>query len=101
MTVVHNTPHPKAMQVLTPKNPQIAAKFGQVRVEDWDDRVAGFTAFERHARGGFPETNGYFASKDEVQTSTAERILYDDSLQIVRCHSTRTGELVLLHDDWL
>ena len=40
MTVVHNHPHPLAMQNVKPVNPQIFQKFGMVRVEDWDDRVA-------------------------------------------------------------
>lgn len=96
MTAIHNEPHPLAQKYVNPGNPQIAKKFGIVRVEDWDDRVAGETWVDRHARGGFPEADQY----DEV----SRRIHPDswgDMYKVVRCHTQSTGELVLLHDDWV
>jgi hypothetical protein len=98
MTVVHNTPHRFHMQVVTPSNPQILKKFGKVRVEDWDDRVAGGVTWDqRQARGGYHETEVYVAQK----AATNPTVPVAEALNVVRCHTLDTGELVLLHDDWL
>jgi hypothetical protein len=93
MTVVHNNPHPLAMKVLVPKNEEIAKKFGEVRIEDWDDRVAGSTWRERAQRG--TEVDAYTNETVDLVPGTAS------DFEVVRCHSTATGELILLHDDWL
>lgn len=97
MTVVHNHPHPLSQRYVKPSNPQILAKFGIVRIEDWDDRVAGFTWIERHQQGAFKEVEAYLygTAPDRVLTGTA------GSTDVVRCHTQSTGDLVLLHDDWL
>lgn len=101
--MVHPHPHPKAMQVLTPSNPEIAKKFGQVRVEDWDDRVAQMTWTEKlvHGQESFPEAHTYKKSLEGVPESTAAIVANDATMEVVRCHSTCTGELILLHNDWL
>jgi hypothetical protein len=96
MTVVHAHPHPLAQKIITPANEAIASKFGKVRVEDWDDRVAGRTWLEQNLSGGTPATSTYAVTKHDVPVSDALSVL-----AVVRCHSTHTGEVVLLHDDWL
>lgn len=98
MTTVHPHPHPRAHEVLIPSNEEIAKKFGQVRVEDWDDRVAGETWSERHQRGAGPEVGSYLHS---TVLPGCEGSRWPQQHEVVRCHSTTTGELILLHDDWL
>lgn len=96
MTVIHPHPHPLAMTVVVPANEEIRKKFGVVRVEDWDDRVAGLTWHERHSvQGTFPEAAAYAEHKERISTPLQSRN------EVVRCHTITTGELVLLHDDWL
>lgn len=95
MSVTHQHPHPLAMKVVIPSNKNIADKFGQVRVEDWDDRVSGQTLVEKLGRGTFPEVDTLMHVLVGVKTDGGSQ----DA--IVRCHSVVTGELVLLHDDWL
>jgi hypothetical protein len=104
MVAHHPHPHPRAQEVLIPSNSKVAEKFGQVRVEDWDDRVAGDAWAERLAHRGadaFPETMGYMRTRDQVHAATGASPAAAEHTEIVRCHSTRTGELILLHDDWL
>jgi hypothetical protein len=95
MTVVHNSPHPLAMEVVIPANTEIAKKFGEVRIEDWEDRVAGLTWTEQYVRS-VPSTRAYEESVWDAKTGTVSSLH-----AVVRCHSTATGELILLHDDWL
>jgi hypothetical protein len=104
MSVVHPQPHPRQFEVFVPANPEIARKYGQVRVEDWDDRVAGEAWIERLSHRGseaFPEAMGYMRTRDEVHAATGFSPASANHTEIVRCHATATGELVLLHDDWL
>ena len=96
MTVVHPHPHPLAQQVVEPINPQILAKFGKVRVEDWDDRISGSTVAEHVSRGSKIWYGAYQDARDAVGVSPASPIT-----AVVRSHSVRTGSVVLLHDDWL
>lgn len=96
MTSVHKEPHPLAQKYVKPNNPQIARKFGIVRIEDWDDRVAGDTWVDRHARGGSPESDQYDELSRQYGAESWQRV--ED---VVRCHTQSTGELVLLHHDWL
>lgn len=96
MTAVHNQPHPLAQKYVKPSNPQIAKKFGIVRVEDWDDRVSNRTWIERNMQGGFPEVDAYTATT-HLPGLTATPV----DAQVVRCHTQSTGETVLLHSDWL
>lgn len=93
MSVVHNHPHPKAMQVVTPSNVQIFRKFGKVRIEDWSDRVMQGTWKELQSRT--PEIQSYLHTADQTDSVVPA----DD--EIVACHTIRTGERVLLHNDWL
>lgn len=90
MTSVHLHPHPLAQRYVKPSNSEIAKKFGIVRVEDWDDRVAGETWDDRHNRGGDKAADDYAAL-------ASPRTSYE----VVRCHTQSTGDLILLHDDWL
>lgn len=106
MTVVHQHPHPLAMRVVSPTNSFILKKFGMVRVEDWDDRVSGVTFTEKLKRGTFFEAE--CANQDLDSPEVAEgcsKVLKMPSStwedDFVRCHSTTTGDLILLHDDWL
>lgn len=94
--VVHPNRHPRAEEVLVPSNPEIAKKFGEIRVEDWDDRVAGATWRERHSHGGFPEVLRFLGTTNEGDLGHTPA-----DADVVRCHSTTTGDLVLLHNDWL
>lgn len=96
MTSVHNEPHPLAQKYVIPSNKEIAKKFGTVRVEDWDDRVAGLPWTEQVERHGYPQAEQYHARAqyDGHKASLA-------SLEVVRCHTQSTGELVLLHHDWV
>lgn len=96
MTSVHNEPHPLAQKYVRPSNPQIARKFGIVRVEDWDDRVSGSTWVERNIQGGHPEVDSYL-NTSHLPGLTATPV----DAQVVRCHTQSTGETVLLHHDWL
>lgn len=96
MTVVHNHPHPLSQRYVKPSNNEIAKKFGIVRVEDWDDRVSGITWLEQARRGGYPQAEQY---RTRARNATSRVSL--DSLEVVRCHTQSTGELVYLHDDWL
>lgn len=98
VTVIHPHPHPLAMKVVTPKNVEIFKKFGNVRVEDWDDRVSGLTWHEKVSRGNFPEANYYKQSAEFGSTAVPAS---SAAMAVVRCHTTSTGELVLLHNDWL
>lgn len=95
MTVVHNEPHPLAQKYVKPSNAEISRKFGIVRVEDWDDRVGGDPWLDRYLRGGFPEADQYEQLHNQVSPIPMAM------LEVVRCHTQSTGELVLLHDDWL
>ena len=95
MSVVHNHPHPLAMTVVTPTNREIFKKFGKVRIEDWDDRVAGETWQQRFVRGNARSVNSYIIDKTDLGTPQ------NTVNEVVRCHTLTTGELVLLHDDWL
>lgn len=100
MTVVHNHPHPLAHQVVDPTNPAILAKFGRVRVEDWDDRVAGLTWAEQLHQGNYQQANIY--SEDQyLQQLSGGLSAASPRFDVVRCHTLTTGELVLLHNDWL
>lgn len=104
MPAHHLQPHPRQFEVFFPANPEIAKKYGQIRVEDWDDRVAGETWADRLAHRGadaFPEAMGYMRTRDQVHAATGHSPAATTHTEIVRCHSTTTGELVLLHDDWL
>lgn len=96
MPVVHNQPHPLSQRYVLSANSQIARKFGVVRVEDWDDRVAGATWAERNRQGGFPEVTKYV---DLTGSPSLAHTPADTA--VVRCHTQSTGETVLLHDDWL
>lgn len=96
MTAVHNEPHPLAQKYVRPSNPQIAKKFGIVRIEDWDDRVSGRTWLERNLQGGHPEVDTYMVTANTPGVSPTPT-----DAQVVRCHTQSTGETVLLHDDWL
>lgn len=96
MTVVHNHPHPLTMQVVTPSNPSILRLFGRVRVEDWDDRVSGMTVREHASRGTSQEVHVYEDNGGTVPGPDA-----DNQSPVVRCHTLATGEMVLLHADWL
>jgi hypothetical protein len=96
MSVSHNHPHPKFGQVVTPSNVEIAKKYGRVHIIDWDDRVSGLTISEQNGRGGYPQAEKYtaYATMEKVSPLSS-------SLDIVRCYTVGTGELVLLHNDWL
>lgn len=96
MTAVHSHPHPLAQRYVKPSNVEIAKKFGIVRVEDWDDRVGGDTWMDRHARGGDKAADSYAVSSNPVPPSRSDKVD-----EVVRCHTQSTGELVLLHNDWL
>lgn len=100
MTVVHNHQHPLAHQVVEPVNTSILAKFGKVRIEDWDDRVAGLTWAEQLHQGTYPQA---FSYTDESYLQQVSGGLSDAAprFDVVRCHTLTTGELVLLHNDWL
>lgn len=96
MTVVHPHPHPRTMCTVQITNPEVAKKFGQkVYVVDWDDRVSGETWAERMTHGGSPEAAAY------VSLSTAVTPDANPDNDVVRCHDLTTGELILLHDDWI
>lgn len=99
MTSVHTTPHPLAQKYVKPNNPEIAKKFGIVRIEDWDDRIAGDTWPTLRERGSAP-VESYVDTLNNTAHDTsvlAPAILFE----VVRCHTQSTGELVLLHHDWL
>lgn len=96
MTAVHNEPHPMAQQYVLPSNPEIAKKFGAVRIEDWDDRIAENTWLIMRVRG-----NQDASSYAELASSMQAPMTGLAACEVVRCHTQRTGELVLLHDDWL
>lgn len=95
--VVHPHPHPKQFEVLLPSNPEIAKKFGQVRVEDWDDRVRGETWTTALQHSAPDEVAKYVKNA----TGKGPSVHGEHTNEVVRCHSTATGELILLHDDWL
>lgn len=95
MTSVHNEPHPLAHRYVQPSNEAIAKKFGIVRVEDWDDRVAGSLWNERGNQGGHKDVERYVEDMISFNAPLQERN------EVVRCHTQSTGELVLLHDAWL
>lgn len=94
---VHPEPHPRAHEVLIPSNPEIAKKFGQVRVEDWDDRVRGESWTETFNRRSTQEVTRYIQSA----VGKGPEIHGEGTNEVVRCHSTTSGELILLHDTWL
>lgn len=101
MTVVHPHPHPSAMKTVQITNPQVAKKFGdRVYLVDWDDRVAGSTWAERVANGGSPEAATYQESQYNALV-TGDLGEASGRLEVVRCHDLTTGELILLHDDWI
>lgn len=97
MTVVHNDRHPRAEEVLVPSNEEIAKKFGEVRVEDWEDRVRGETWTESYSRRSSAEIAQYVS--DAIGKGPG--VHGDGTHEVVRCHSTRTGDLILLHNEWL
>jgi hypothetical protein len=96
MTSIHTHPHPLAQKYVRPNNTAIASKFGIVRIEDWDDRIGGDTWMDRHARGGDKAADSYAMSGNPVPPSSKSLIS-----EVVRCHTQSTGELVLLHNDWV
>jgi hypothetical protein len=98
MTVVHNQPHPMAMKYVVPSNPNIAAKFGIVRIEDWHDRIRQETWIQL-VQHGDQESTAY-ASRASVAGNVPPST-YPAMLDVVLCHTQTTGEVVLLHDDWL
>jgi hypothetical protein len=98
MTVIHPHPHPLAMRVVTPTNPEILRVYGKVRVEDWDDRVSGYVLSEHLRRGGNKAVNQYVKRIEGGETNVP---LSSHHSSIVRCHTMRSGDMILLHDDWL
>lgn len=96
LAAVHNEPHPLALKYVKPNNQAIAKKFGVVRIEDWDDRVAGLPWTEQIERHNFPQAEQY-RSRAQYEAHKAPL----GSLEVVRCHTQSTGELVLLHHDWV
>lgn len=98
MTVAHNHPHPLAQKVVEPSNAEILKKFGTVRVEDWNDRVTGLLWTEIAQRGNYSEVSEYPISALAAQKGRGPVSATHD---VVRCHSVTTGEVVLLHNDWL
>lgn len=106
MSVVHNHPHPLALQVVTPVNSRIFQKYGRVRVEDWDDRVSGLTWDEQISRGSFPSANSYWDLTQDPAVSIDQPLgqqlpSQPYAQQVVRCHTLDTGAVILLHTDWL
>lgn len=98
MTSVHTEPHPMAQKYVKPNNPEIAKKFGIVRVEDWDDRVSGETWPTLRERGLNTSVETYLVQVNALDASVlAPAALYE----VVRCHTQSTGEVVLLHHDWI
>ena len=91
MTVMHPHPHPLAMSVVTPSNPEIFKKFGKVRIEDWSDRVLQGTWQE--LRGRSSEVQSYLGQAAALKTATDN--------EIIACHTLHDGSRVLLHNDWL
>jgi hypothetical protein len=98
MTVIHPHPHPLAMRVVTPTNPEILRVYGKVRVEDWDDRISGYVLSEHLRRGGNEAIQQYVKRVEDKKTQAT---LPGPHSSIVRCHTMRTGDMILLHDDWL
>jgi hypothetical protein len=99
MTSVHKEPHPLAQRYIKPSNVAIAKKFGIVRIEDWDDRVSGDTWVSLRERGN-ASAEQYVDSLNNTARDTS--VLVPEILfEVVRCHTQSTGELVLLHHDWL
>lgn len=97
MTVVHPHPHPRTMCTVQITNPEVAKKFGQkVYVVDWDDRITGETWNVLASRGVKPE-DGYAVIAAQYQAPISP----GQTLDVVRCHDLTTGELILLHDDWI
>jgi hypothetical protein len=94
MTVVHPHPHPLAMQVVTPSNPEILKTFGRVRIEDWSDRILQGTWQE--LRGRSSEVKNYLNLANEPGLGS---VMVDN--EIVACHTLHDGSRVLLHNDWL
>lgn len=99
MASVHNEPHPLAHKYVVPSNKEIAKKFGVVRVEDWDDRIAGDTWMTLRERGE-PSVERYV---DLVNTIRSQSPVLAPAVlnEVVRCHTQSTGEMVRLHDAWL
>lgn len=98
MTSVHNEPHPLAQRYIKPNNPEIASKFGVVRIEDWDDRISGYPWPVLRDQGANSSVESYVAQVNATDRSVlAPAALFD----VVRCHTQSTGELVLLHDEWV
>lgn len=96
MTAVHNTPHPLAQKYVKPSNVEITKKFGIVRIEDWNDRIEGDSWLTLRHRG-LAHVDRYTTLAQSLQAPMTG--LACDA--IVRCHTQSTGDLVLLHDDWL
>jgi hypothetical protein len=98
MTTIHQHPHPLAGQKLASSNPEMAQRYGKLHVIDWDDRVAGTTWQERRSRAGvFPEVVTYAMNRQELLTAS----VLENENAVVRTHSCSSGDLILMHTDWL
>jgi hypothetical protein len=98
MTVVHNQPHPQAMTVVTPSNTAIFQKYGKLRIEDWDDRIAGLTWSEQINRSPAGAAAVYSAQLKQPSTPVSPT---SSNFSVLRCHQLSTGTVVLIHTDWL
>jgi hypothetical protein len=96
VTVAHNDRHPLAGKWVIPSNGAIYSKFGVVLVEDWSDRLAQATWPELLERG-----DQHAVDYKNLAVSQGASTTDANKLQVVRCHTQTTGELALLHDDWL
>lgn len=96
MTSVHNEPHPLAQKYVRPSNVEIAKKFGIVRIEDWNDRIEGDSWLHLRSRG-LTHVDRYTTLAQSLHAPLTG-LACDE---IVRCHMQSTGDLVLLHNDWL
>lgn len=96
MTSVHTERHPLAERYVKPSNAAILKKFGIVRVEDWADRVDGETWPTLRTRGS-AQIERYV----ELAHAQNAPMGPGNLLEVVRCHLQSTGDLVLLHDEWI
>lgn len=99
MTSIHNEPHPLAQKYVRPSNAEIAKKYGIVRIEDWDDRIAGDVWTTLRERGD-SSVERYIALVNNIK-SQGPVLTPDEVFNVVRCHTQSTGEMVRLHNDWL
>ena len=97
MTSVHTEPHRLAQKYVKPSSTEILKKYGIVRVEDWDDRVSGdvWTTLREQGNG---DVERYVELVHQMGTSVLAPL---SIFQVVRCHLQSTGDVVLLHDEWL